>query len=215
MNIILDFDSTLIQAESLDILAAICNRSEAIQEEIKHIANLGMVGEISIQESLSQRIKLINASTSDLNELIVKLISFISPSIEALTDFKSIFPKNCYLVSGGFLEYIMPVCKRIGFLESNIFANQFVLNDDNIIDFNRNLPIAQNMGKVKVLNELKLSRPIYMIGDGYTDLETKLQGSVDVFIAYTETVYRNAIVNKADEVCSDFYEIVKLIKDND
>ena len=38
---------------------------------------------------------------------------------------------------------------------------------------------------------------------------------VDVFIAYTETVYRNAIVNKADEVCSDFYEIVKLIKDND
>lgn len=94
MNIILDFDSTLIQAESLDILAAICNRSEAIQEEIKHIANLGMVGEISIQESLSQRIKLINASTSDLNELIVKLISFISPSIEALTDFKSIFPKT-------------------------------------------------------------------------------------------------------------------------
>ena len=214
MNIILDFDSTLIQAESLDILAAICNRSETIQEEIKRITNLGMIGEISIQESLSQRIKLINASTSDLNELIVKLISIISPSIEALTNLKSIFPKNCYVISGGFLEYILPICKRIGFLEANIIANQFVLEGETIIDFNRNLPIAQNMGKVKVLNELKLSRPIFMIGDGYTDLEAKLHGSVDVFIAYIETVYRNTIVNNADEVCSDFYEVIKWIKNN-
>ena len=61
MNVVLDFDSTLIQVESLDILAAVCNRSETTQEEIKHITNLGMNGEISIQESLSQRIKLINA----------------------------------------------------------------------------------------------------------------------------------------------------------
>ena len=35
MNVVLDFDSTLIQVESLDILAAVCNRSETIQEEIK------------------------------------------------------------------------------------------------------------------------------------------------------------------------------------
>ena len=56
MNLVIDFDSTIIQAESLDILAAVCNRSETIQEEIKHITNLGMNGEISIQESLSQRV---------------------------------------------------------------------------------------------------------------------------------------------------------------
>jgi|688.fasta_scaffold08193_7 HAD superfamily phosphoserine phosphatase-like hydrolase len=214
MNIVLDFDSTLIQAESLDILAAICNRSKTIQEEIKHITNLGMIGEISIQESLSQRIKLINATPADLSELIVKLFSFISPSIVALTKMKSIFPKNCYVVSGGFLEYIMPVCKRIGFLESNIIANQFVLKDDNIIDFNRSLPIAHNMGKVKVINEFQLARPICMIGDGYTDLEAKLEGAVDYFIGYTETVYRDNIVERADAVCSDFYEVVKFIKEN-
>lgn len=214
MNIVLDFDSTLIQAESLDILAAICNRSATIQEEIKHITNLGMIGEISIQESLSQRIKLINASPSDLNELIVKLISFISPSIVALTNLQSIFPKNCYVVSGGFLEYIVPVCKRIGFLEANIIANQFVLEGEKIVDFNRNLPIAQNMGKVKVINEFQLARPIFMIGDGYTDLETKLEGAVDYFIGYTETVYRDNIVERADAVFSDFYEVVKWIKDN-
>jgi D-3-phosphoglycerate dehydrogenase len=215
VNVVIDFDSTLIQAESLDILAAICNRSETIQEKIKYITNLGMIGEISIQESLSQRIKLINASQSDLNELIVRLNSFISPSIDALIEMKSVFPKNCYVVSGGFLEYIIPVCKRIGFLETNIISNQFVLKDDKIIDFNRNLSISQNIGKVKAINALNLSRPIYMIGDGYTDLETKLECAVDYFIGYTETVFRENVVKQADAVCSDFYEVVKWIQDND
>jgi D-3-phosphoglycerate dehydrogenase len=215
MNVVLDFDSTIIQAESLDVLASVCNRSETIQEEIKHITSLGMIGEISIQESLSQRIKLINASQSDLNELIVRLNSFISPSIDALIEMRSIFPKNCYVVSGGFLEYIIPVCKRIGFLEANIIANQFMAKDNKIIDFNRNLPISQSKGKAKAINALNLSRPIYMIGDGYTDLETKLEGAVDNFIGYTETVYRDSIVERADSVCSDFYEVVKWIQDND
>lgn len=215
MNLVIDFDSTIIQAESLDILAAVCNRSETIQEEIKHITNLGMNGEISIQESLSQRVKLINASQSDLNELIVRLNSVVSPSIDALIEMKSIFPKKCYVVSGGFLEYIIPVCKRIGFLEANIIANQFMVKDNKIIDFNRNLPISQNMGKAVAINALNLSRPIYMIGDGYTDLETKLEGAVDYFIGYTETIYRNNIVERADAVCNDFYEVVKWIQDND
>lgn len=215
MNLVIDFDSTIIKTESLDVLASVCNRSKTIQEEIKHITNLGMNGEISIQESLSQRIKLINASPSDLNELIVRINSFISPSIDALIEMKSIFPKNCYVVSGGFLEYIAPVCKRIGFLETNIIANQFVLKDDKIIDFNRNLSISQNMGKVKAINAFNLSRPIYMIGDGYTDLETKLEGAVDYFIGYTETVFRENVVKQADAVCSDFYEVVKWIQDND
>ncbi len=215
MNVVLDFDSTLIQVESLDILAAVCNRSETTQEEIKHITNLGMNGEISIQESLSQRIKLINASQSDLNELIVRLNSFISPSIDALIEMKSIFPKNCYVVSGGFLEYIVPVCKRIGFLESNVIANQFILKDDKIIDFNRNLSISQSKGKAMAINALQLARPICMIGDGYTDLEAKLEGAVDYFIGYTETVYRDRIVERADAVGGDFYEVVKWIQDND
>ena len=215
MNLVIDFDSTIIKTESLDVLASVCNRSKTIQEEIKHITNLGMNGEISIQESLSKRIKLISASQSDLNELIVRINSFISPSIDALIEMKSIFPKNCYIVSGGFLEYIVPVCKRIGFLETNIIANQFVLIDDKIIDFNRNLSISQKMGKVKAINALNLSRPIYMIGDGYTDLETKLEGAVDYFIGYTETVFRENVVKQADAVCSDFYEVVKWIQDND
>lgn len=215
MNLVIDFDSTIIKTESLDVLASVCNRSKTIQEEIKHITNLGMNGEISIQESLSKRIRLINASSSDLDELVVRLNSFISPSIDALIEMKSIFPKNCYIVSGGFLEYIVPVCKRIGFLETNIIANQFVLIDDKIIDFNRNLSISQKMGKVKAINALNLSRPIYMIGDGYTDLETKLEGAVDYFISYTETVFRENVVKQADAVCSDFYEVVKWIQDNE
>jgi D-3-phosphoglycerate dehydrogenase / 2-oxoglutarate reductase len=62
----IDFDSTIISGEILDILADISlanhpNKSEICQK-IAHITELGMTGHISFSESLSSRIALLQAS---------------------------------------------------------------------------------------------------------------------------------------------------------
>ena len=58
---IIDFDSTFIKNESLDILFEISdpNNNDKIRE-IKKITDLGMNGHISFSESLKRRIKSVS-----------------------------------------------------------------------------------------------------------------------------------------------------------
>ena len=213
MYFVLDFDSTIIQVESLDVLAVICNCSSDVKAEISLITDLGMKGDISIQDSLSRRIRLLNARIGDIPELLVRLRSYVSPSLNALKSLNEIFPEKCFVISGGFTEYILPLCLELGFKEDHIIANQFVVKVDRIVDFKRDLTIAQNLGKVKVIRELNLQGTICMIGDGYTDFETKREGCVDYFLAFTEAVFRHNVVLEADTVCENFYEVINFFNE--
>ena len=62
MTLILDFDSTIIKGESLDLLAETVfeNRLEPNfkLQEIKKLTDEGMEGRISFQESLNRRLKI-------------------------------------------------------------------------------------------------------------------------------------------------------------
>ena len=50
-NIIIDYDSTFIKVESLDVLARLSkNNSNKVNNRIKEITNLGMEGKISFSE---------------------------------------------------------------------------------------------------------------------------------------------------------------------
>ena len=68
---IIDFDSTFIKNESLDILFEISdpNNNDKIRE-IKKITDLGMNGQISFSESLKRRIKLLEASRKDIDKAV-------------------------------------------------------------------------------------------------------------------------------------------------
>jgi soluble P-type ATPase len=83
-----------------------------------------------------------------------------------------------------------------------IFDQQFehfILDNEN--------PLAHNKGKSHVINQLDFKENQIMIGDGYTDLEVKLENPKIKFYAYTEVVYRNNIVIQADKVVSNLNEL--------
>ena len=66
-NYIIDFDSTFIKVESLDELLEISEPGNKLKiDKVKNITNEGMEGKISFSESLSRRIKLLEA-TKDLS----------------------------------------------------------------------------------------------------------------------------------------------------
>ena len=70
-HIIIDFDSTFIKSESLDILAKTSNKcTKDSENKIADITKLGMNGKISFENSLEKRIKLINASMDDIKNTI-------------------------------------------------------------------------------------------------------------------------------------------------
>ena len=82
--LIIDFDSTFIQVEAADELAAITLKdspdAETILNKFKQITNQGMDGSISLYDSLMSRIKLLDITQTNIDKLIVKLNSKISKS---------------------------------------------------------------------------------------------------------------------------------------
>ena len=69
---IIDFDSTFIQAETLDVISEIVLKNhpekEAMAKQIAVITNQGMNGEISFDKSLQKRLTLLPITKKDIGE---------------------------------------------------------------------------------------------------------------------------------------------------
>ncbi|HLS96903.1 MAG TPA: HAD-IB family phosphatase [Sphingobacterium sp.] len=210
---IIDFDSTFTQVEALDELARISLENhpdkDKIYKQIEDFTNLAMEGKISFRESLSGRVKLLNANKTHLNKLVAHLKKKVSRSFERNKEF---FKKNedtAWIVSGGFKEFITPVVTPYHIKKENIYANTFKFDEEgNIIGYDENNPLSDEGGKVKLLKELKLDGRIYGIGDGYSDFQLKESGLIEKFFAFTENISRKSVTEKADHITPSFDEFL-------
>ena len=91
----------------------------------------------------------------------------------------------------------------------------FVYDTNNhILDVNSNNPLSSKDGKIKVLKNLNLQNPIYIIGDGYTDFEMKQVQGVKAFICYTENINRPSVSKVADYVAKNLKHVFAYIESN-
>ena len=74
---IFDFDSTFIKVEALDVLCEVIYQNsvagEQILSEIQRLTDLGMEGKLSLKESLTKRIHLLQANRDHLGTVIEEL----------------------------------------------------------------------------------------------------------------------------------------------
>lgn len=212
-HFIIDFDSTFTKVEALDILGEISldqhpEKNERLQR-IAEVTDRGMAGEMSLRESLEARIEILDARESHLNELVTRLSKLVSDSITRNQEFFENNAAHTYIVSNGFKDFIVPVVTRLGIKPENVFANDFVFDEEGrIIDFNRENVLSSNGGKVKQIEELKLQGDVHMIGDGYTDYEVRKAGVAKRFYVYTENVERESVKEHADHIAPNFDEIL-------
>ncbi len=211
--LILDFDSTIVQVEALDELAAIAlagqsNRAEIVAK-IKDITNRGMDGSLSIEESLTERLKILGAKRSHLPKLIKFLKSSISPSFKRNKAFLKRNADKIFIFTSGFKEYVAPVIAELGLKREHVYANAFVFSKTGeIVGFDRKSFLCRERGKVLQLEALKFKQPVYVIGDGYTDYQIKESGNVKKFFAFTENVEREIVIKCADRVVKSFDEFL-------
>jgi len=216
---IIDFDSTFTQVEALDILGEISLMGDPQKEEklqaIKDITDQGMEGNLTFRESLERRITLLNATKPQINDLIDSLRSKVSKSFQRNKEFFQDNADDIYIISNGFKDFIIPIVSEYGIKEENVFANEFVYDEnENIIDFNRENLLSKNNGKPETIKRLNLEGDIYVIGDGYTDYEIKASGVANKFYAFTENVNRPKVLAKADHVAPSLDEILYVNKMN-
>lgn len=210
---IFDFDSTFIKVEALDVLCEVIYQDSAAGEqilnEIQRLTNLGMEGKLSLKESLTQRIQLLQANRDHLGTVIEELKKKVTASVIRNRTFFKQHSDNIYIISNGFKEIIIPIVSEYGIKPEHVLANTFKFDHDGkIIGFDEKDELCENQGKVKKIKSLNLKGEAIMIGDGYTDYETLEGGAVDKFFAFTENVSRQIVVEKASQIAPSLDEIL-------
>ena len=212
-HIIIDFDSTFIKDESLDILAKFSvGKEDNFIDKIANITNDGMEGKISFKESLTRRIQLFDSNKKSLEMTINFLKNRVSRSFYKNKPFLKKHSEYIYILSSGFLDIIEPIVKDFNIKKENIFGNNFTFDEfDNITGFEKTNPLSSDLGKVNIIKNLDLVGKTHVIGDGYTDYEIKKEGYADFFYLFTENKERKALVKYADYSLKSLDEFIDII----
>ena len=212
-NIVIDFDSTFMKVEALEELAEIVLKNSpekaGILRQIKAITDLGVDGKITFNESLRRRLGLLRIHRDDLDKLVRRLRRKVSVSFSRNKEFFKKYKGHIYIISNGFKEFIDPVVKRYGIDGEHVLGNNFLFDEAGwIIGIDEENPLAHSKGKSTKLKALDLDGEIYVIGDAYTDFEMVEAGIAHKFFMFTENVFRESILEKADHVTPSFDEFL-------
>lgn len=211
--IIIDFDSTFMKVEALEELAEIVLKDspdkDRIVDEIKAITSLGVDGKITFNESLTRRLNLLRVHESHLEKLVRRLKRKVSVSFNRNKEFFKKFKGHIYIISNGFKEFIDPIVARYGIDSEHVLGNTFLFDENGwVTGFDQDNPLAHSKGKSRRLKDLNLPGEISVIGDAYTDFEMVEAGIAHKFYMFTENVFRESILDKADHVTPSFDEFL-------
>lgn len=210
---VFDFDSTLTQVEAFEELAEVSLKGDPKKKEkiaqIARITDQGVDGDITFTESLEKRLKILNAHRDHLEPLVRRLKRKISTSISRNKEFFKDYADDIYIVSCGFKEFIDPIMASYNIPSERIYANTFKFNRaGRIVGFDRENDLSKPDGKIDQLKKMELPGEVHMIGDGFSDYQTRAAGIADKFHAFTENVQRKNILDKADHIAPSLDEIL-------
>ncbi|MES2629909.1 MAG: phosphoglycerate dehydrogenase [Bacteroidota bacterium] len=212
-HFIFDFDSTFIRVEALDVLCELAVENPAERAvtlaEVQRLTNLGMEGKLPLRESLQQRIGLLKANRTHIEQVIEALRSQVTDSVKRNRRFFEEHAANVYVISNGFKEIIAPIVAEYGIVADHVLANTFEFDEQGTITgFDQENPLCNNKGKAVKLQLVGLEGDIMVIGDGYTDYEMREAGVATRFYAFSENVSRPAVLEKADHIAPSLDEIL-------
>ncbi|MEI2825596.1 MAG: phosphoserine phosphatase SerB [Dermatophilaceae bacterium] len=166
--VVMDVDSTFIQQEVIELLAAKCGR----EAEVAAVTERAMRGELDFAESLRERVAVLaGLDASVLDEVRQEIV--LTPGARTLVRTLKRLGDTIALVSGGFIEIVGPLAEELGI--DHAVANRLEVHDGELTGRVTG-DIVDREGKARALRafaaqaELPLSRTV-AIGDGANDLD--------------------------------------------
>lgn len=166
--VVMDVDSTFIQDEVIDLLAA----KAGVASEVSEITHRAMNGELDFEQSLRQRVsKLKGLKESQVHQILDEIK--LTPGAATLCRTLNRLGFHIALVSGGFSQVVAPLAARMGV--EHFRANELEIIDG-IVTGNLVGPIIDRAAKAEALKEFAAQHEIPMsrtvaIGDGANDLD--------------------------------------------
>lgn len=194
---VFDFDSTLMDGETLDIIA----KETDYYEEIKEITAKGMRGELDFFESLTSRVALLKGmKLKKINEICASL-PIMNGAKETIDELKK---KNykCVCFSGGFKNATSIFVEKLGL--DGEFSNIFHTKDDILTGKVGGEMMFSNSKGNMILSLQKLLNISYdntlAVGDGANDLSMFKYAKNRVAFCSKEILKKeaNIIINEKD-----------------
>ncbi|MGA1145736.1 MAG: phosphoserine phosphatase SerB [Candidatus Nanopelagicales bacterium] len=166
--VVLDVDSTVIQDEVIDLLAAEAGQQEAVAA----VTERAMAGEIDFSESLHQRVALLAGLPETILPVVRDRIQ-LTPGARTLCRTLNRLGYRIALVSGGFMQVVAPIAKELGVAE--LRANTLEIEGGRLTGRVVG-EVIDRPGKRKVLEDLAIRfgiprRRTVAIGDGANDID--------------------------------------------
>ena len=164
----LDVDSTFIQQEAIELLAA----KAGVLEQVASITASAMRGELDFEESLRQRVALLKGLPESAIGEVQKEISLTDGARELVTTLHD-RGHSVSLVSGGFLDIIEPMIKTMSIKYYKANKLEIVAG---VITGGLIGPIIDRAAKGQALKEFASASGVALentvaIGDGANDLD--------------------------------------------
>lgn len=166
----MDMDSTLINIECIDEIAAIAGR----KEQVSAITEAAMRGEIKdFSESLRRRVEMLKGVPAHALEQVLEQKLRLNAGAEQLLKTAHQHGVKTLLVSGGFTFFTLRLQERLGLYETH--ANTLEINDDGLLTGRVLGSIVDAQAKADYLQALakkEKASPEHCIamGDGANDL---------------------------------------------
>ena len=172
-----------------------------------------MKGSITFQESLRTRLNIIKPTYKQVKELSISDEFPLSDGISELIPLLRKHNKIIYVISGGFIDLLLPVTDKLLIPKENVFANILIFDDNGFYIGFEDIPTARTGGKLEIIKQIKekhQEKSIIHIGDGATDLETK--PIVDLFIGFGGNIIRDNVKNESDVFIDNFNILIDILK---
>ena len=164
----LDVDSTLIQQEVIELLAA----KAGVADQVIAITNQAMRGEIDFEQSLRARVALLKGlPVSAITEVQAQIL--LTPGARTLISTLHKFGHTVAVVSGGFIDVIAPLLKE---LDIKYFKANTLGIENGLLTGEVTGAVIDRAAKAAALREFAALESISMeqtiaIGDGANDLD--------------------------------------------
>jgi phosphoserine phosphatase len=207
-TLVLDVDSTVSGIEGIDWLAE--KRGDLVARRVADLTNRAMQGGIPLEQVYGVRLAEIRPRREEVDELSRAYVAALAPgAIDAVAEMRRA-GVQVMLISGGLRYALLRLAFHLGLSPADVHAVSVRFDAlGAYAGYDAASPLTMADGKRRLVSELALDGPVIAAGDGATDLA--MREAVDLFVAYTGFVKRDAVVAKAGAVAASFAELQSVV----
>ncbi|MDW6003885.1 HAD-IB family phosphatase [Vibrio mangrovi] len=190
MNVIFDFDNTLLPEEStVEVLKIALSHKKGGHETMQYLADIApraFAGKSTWQEKLLMLKTAMSVTRQTVDQYVASRVNALNPVLKETLQSLTNKGVKLHVISGGYTEWITPLLSAWEIQCDQITANRFIWLGNRVVAI-RPSPLLSSKGKVQVIHhwksQNKTTGKFIIVGDGSADQDTLRYNASDAFVS--------------------------------